>query len=169
MKYLIKINCLIILTILLVSWGNLYSQDKKNISGKVIGITDGDTFSLLLENDNFEIKVRLLDIDCPEKKQPYSQKAKQYVSNLIFGKLVNVQYSKKDGFGRVLGTIYVNKVNVNEEMVKAGYAWHFIKYSDNKTYINLEKEARNKKIGLWSDPNPIPPWEWRKRKKKTNK
>lgn len=142
-----------------------FSNNTHLITGKVIKIADGDTFTLLLEHDNFKVRVRLVSIDCPEKKQPFSKKAKQYLSQLIFGKKVKVYYHKKDRYGRVLGEVFVDNINVNEEMLKAGYAWHFKKYSKDKHLAELENQARKKKIGLWNDPNPIPPWEWRKRKR----
>jgi len=160
-----SIRILIVLTISFFTYNNSYSQSNDFIIGKVIGISDGDTFSLLLEKDNFEIRVRLNHIDCPEKKQPYSQKAKKKLSDLIFGKQCKVYYSKKDGYGRVLGTVFINNVNINEEMVKSGFAWHFKKYSDSKIFSDLEINARKLKLGLWQDPNPISPWEWRNLKK----
>ena len=139
-------------------------NNKKHISGKVIKVTDGDTFTLLLNND-FDTKVRLNGIDCPEKKQAYSKKAKDRLSHLIFGKNIDVYYEKKDGFGRVLGDVYVNKINVNQDMVQNGLAWHFKEYSNDPILEKLEQEAIQNRVGLWIDSSPIPPWEFRKRSK----
>ena len=144
---------------------NFLNKNRQLITGKVIKIADGDTFTILLQHDNFKVRVRLVSIDCPEKKQPFSKKAKQFLSQLIFEKKVKVYYHKKDRYGRVLGEVYIGNINVNEEMLKAGYAWHFKKYSKDKHLAELETLARKQKKGLWADPNPIPPWEWRKRKK----
>jgi len=138
----------------------------KKIEGKVIKISDGDTFTLLLEKDNFPVRVRLIEIDAPERKQPFSKKSKQYLSHLIFGKKVTVYYKKKDRYGRILGHVFLknNKLNINHEMVKNGYAWQFKKYSNDKKLAELEKEAKLNKRGLWQDKNAVPPWEWRKNK-----
>jgi len=143
---------------------NLLPKNSQLITGKVVKIADGDTFTILLEQDHFKVRVRLVSIDSPERKQPFSKRAKQYLSQLIFGKKVKVYYHKKDRYGRVLGEVYVGNINVNEAMLKAGYAWHFKKYSKDKHLERLEYLARKNKKGLWSDPNPIPPWEWRKHK-----
>jgi micrococcal nuclease len=133
----------------------------KEIHGKVIKIADGDTFTMIFDND-FDVRVRLNGIDCPEKNQPFSKRAKQLLSDFIFGKMVVVQYKEKDRYGRVIGDVFVDGLNINYEMVKLGLAWHFKRYSDDDKLDSLEKDARYKGIGIWSDKNPIPPWEWRK-------
>ena len=138
------------------------SSENKEILGKVIKISDGDPFTLIFEN-NFEVRVRLDGIDCPEKKQAFSNKAKQTLSDLIFGKMVSVTYEDKDRYGRVLGEVFVGDVNVNQQMIRRGYAWHFKRYSDDPILAELELEAKVNKVGLWVDQNPIPPWEYRKR------
>lgn len=138
------------------------NNEVRKLTGKVVGISDGDTFTLLLENE-LDLKIRLDGIDCPENKQAYSRKAKQALSDLIFNNLVRVEYNKKDGFGRILGTTFINDINVNQEMVRLGYAWHFKKYSDDPVLAKLEVEARKNRKGLWVEANPIPPWEYRKR------
>lgn len=135
---------------------------RKNVEGRVVRIIDGDTFVLIFEND-YEARVRLDGIDCPERKQPFSQRAKQALSDLIFSKNITVYYNKKDGFGRILGVAIVDGVNVNHEMVRRGMAWHYVAYSDDPVLSELESEARRMKIGLWSDPNPVPPWEFRRK------
>ncbi|WP_149277659.1 thermonuclease family protein [Pareuzebyella sediminis] len=138
------------------------SSEHKEILGKVIKIADGDTFTLIFEN-NFEVRVRLDGIDCPEKKQAFSNNAKLTLSDLIFGKMVRVKYEDKDRYGRVLGEVFEGDVNVNQEMVRRGYAWHFKRYSDDPILSELELEAKENKVGLWTDPNPMPPWDYRKR------
>lgn len=129
------------------------------ISGQVIKISDGDTITILTQQRE-QVKVRLFGIDAPEKKQPYGQKSKQFLSNLIAGRSVKIQEKGKDRYRRVLGIIYLNGQDINEQMVLSGYAWAYVKYS--KIYVKQELKARSQNLGLWRD-KPIPPWEWRKR------
>jgi len=135
------------------------------ITGKVIGITDGDTFKLL-KNNNTQIKVRLYGIDCPESGQPYSSVCKKYLSDLIFGKQVSLKDMGLDIYSRTLAIVYVDTINVNENMLTAGIAWHFKRYDNNPHWADLEKNARSERRGLWQDDNPIPPWEWRRNRQK---
>lgn len=137
------------------------------IQGKVVKIVDGDTFDLLVNNQTL-VRVRLSDIDCPERGQAYYQVCKQALSDYIAGQTVKVLYSKKDRNGRILGTILNGPVNVNRIMVQEGYAWHFKKYSTDHFFAEDEIRARNAKRGLWTDPKPIAPWDFReiKRSKK---
>ncbi|MDO5969676.1 thermonuclease family protein [Flavivirga aquimarina] len=138
----------------------------QTISGKAVAITDGDTFKLLTK-DSTLIKVRLANIDCPEKKQPFSAKAKQFVSDAIFGKIVEVRVLKKDRYGRYISNvIYNDTISLNYELVKQGLAWHYVKYSKDKNLQSLEDKAKADKVGLWQDKNAIAPWEWRDHKKK---
>jgi endonuclease YncB( thermonuclease family) len=141
---------------------NTFKSDKKYIEGKVIRIADGDTFTMVFEN-GFDVRVRLNGIDSPEKKQAFSKRAKQTLSELIYNKEVKVYYESKDRYGRVLGDVFVNNLNVNREMIKRGMAWHYKQYSDDETLAQLEVEARRNKSGLWADPNPVAPWEFRKK------
>lgn len=132
---------------------------------KVIGIKDGDTASLLIEGK--PQTVRLAHIDCPEKKQPYGTKAKEMLSLLCFGKYVTLAGGDKlDRNKRLIAELILpNGINVNKIMVKNGLAWHYKKYSKEASYAKLEIEAKKKKMGLWTERNPIAPWEWRKLRK----
>jgi micrococcal nuclease len=133
-----------------------------NINGKIVGVTDGDTVKLLTA-DFTEIKVRLEGIDCPEKNQAFGQKAKQFTSDLCFGKQVTLQKSGEDKYGRTLGYILLpDGKNLNKEILRAGYAWHYKKYNQSKELADLEEEAKSAKRGLWYDPNPLAPWDFRK-------
>ena len=128
--------------------------------GKVTGVKDGDTIEVLYEGE--ALVIRLVDIDCPEKKQAYGQAAKTFTSNFCFGKTVKVvSKGKKDRYDRILATILVADQNLNEALVKAGLAWHFKKYSNSASYAELENQARQNKVGLWADEHPVAPWEWR--------
>lgn len=131
-------------------------------SGKVVGVKDGDTIEVMYEG--IAQTVRLLDIDCPEKSQAYGMKAKQFTSDFCYGKIVTVEsFGKKDRYDRILGTVKIGDKVLNEELVKAGYAWHYKKYSDKQSYSNLENAAKKDKVGLWADENPTPPWDFRKK------
>lgn len=135
--------------------------------GKVVGITDGDTITVL-DGQQAQHKVRLMGIDCPEKTQPFGQNAKQSLSDLVFGRLVNVEWQKLDRYERVVGKVLVSGQDANLEQVRRGLAWHYKKYEreqvplDRATYAQAEIEARMGNRGLWSDPSPVPPWDWRR-------
>ncbi|GAB2675672.1 thermonuclease family protein [Flavihumibacter cheonanensis] len=135
-----------------------------NLSGKVIGVTDGDTIDILY--DNKPLRIRLAHIDCPEirKQQPFGAQAKKFTSDNCFGQIVRVLHKNElDRNKRLIGeVINAQGLNINKELVKSGLAWHFIKYSSSQEYAALEKRARAIKVGLWKDPHPTPPWNWRK-------
>ena len=135
-----------------------------NVPGdRVVGVKDGDTFELLRGGQT--ITVRLFGIDTPEKNQAYGQRAKQFASDLAFGKNVRLIEKNKDRYGRTVGTIILpDGRNLNEELVREGFAWHYTAYSKDKNLANLEADARRFKRGLWQDPNPIAPWDFRKQK-----
>lgn len=131
------------------------------LSGRVVAIADGDTFTLLT-TQNQQVKIRLHGIDCPEKKQPYFKNAKAYTSSLVFGKQVSVLVKNKDRYGRTIGVVLLaDKRNVNELLLQAGWAWHFKKYDQDARWAAMEQLARRQRKGLWADPNPIAPWAWR--------
>lgn len=136
----------------------------QTLKGKIIKVSDGDTV-ILLDSDNTKHKIRLHGIDAPEKGQPYGNKAKEYLSGLIFDKTVKVDSKGTDQYKRVLGVIYLGDSNINAEMVRSGYAWNY-KYSKDKYYIKLQEKAKADKRGLWKDKNSIDPWLWRKEKRK---
>ena len=131
---------------------------------RVVGISDGDTFKVLYQ-ENQEIKIRLGHIDAPEMGQPFGKSAKKFASDLCFGKEVKIVRQSKDKYQRIIAEVFIEKTNVNKEIVRAGYAWHFKKYSSDKEYDKIETEARENKRGLWQDKNPVAPWTWREIKK----
>jgi endonuclease YncB( thermonuclease family) len=131
------------------------------LEGNVVKIADGDTLTLLTST-NEQVKIRLAGIDTPEKKQPFGNKAKQALANLAFQKQALVEVETKDRYGRTVGVVFVDGLNVNAELVKQGMAWVYRKYTDDKRLYTLESEAKQAKRGLWLDENPIPPWEWRR-------
>lgn len=135
----------------------------RQFSGKVVRVLDGDTIEVL--HNMRAVRVRLSGIDCPEKRQAFGQKAKQATAVLVFGKDVTVQTFGHDKYGRTIGDVILpDGKNVNQELVRAGMCWWYRKYAPGNTELaHLEADARGSKIGLWSDPNPTPPWEWRHR------
>lgn len=133
------------------------------IVGRVVGVSDGDTVTVLDALDGGRFRVRLFGIDAPEKGQAFGQKAKQYLSGLIFGKVVSVRFSAVDRFGRIVGRVYSEGRDVCREMLSAGFAWHYVHYDKSPEYSAAEKQARDGRRGLWSDPSPpVPPWEYRR-------
>lgn len=135
--------------------------EKKKLSGKVIKISDGDTFHMLLEG-NRSIKVRLFGIDCPEQQQPFYQQAKNTLAELIFQKNITIETNNKDQYGRYLATAFSNGRCINEEMLRRGMAWHFRRYDHDLEWSSLQEVAKKRRLGLWSDPNPTAPWAFRK-------
>jgi micrococcal nuclease len=134
---------------------------ENEFDGKVIGIVDGDTIDALYEEQS--VRIRLEAIDCPEKAQPFGQKAKQFISSLCFGKMIHVKKSSKDRNGRLIAFCFLEDgTNINYAMVENGYAWHFVKYSKDNNLAGIEDKAKAQRVGLWSDDAPIEPWNWRK-------
>ena len=135
----------------------------QTISGRVIGITDGDTFTLLTDNLD-QIKVRVAEIDAPEYGQPYGKRSQQALSSLIFKKEVSVDVQVNDRYGRPVGRPIVGRTDVTAEMVRIGAAWVYRTYSDDEALFALEREAKSEKLGLWglNENEQVPPWDWRK-------
>ena len=141
-----------------------YSQQSTPdlIQGKVIGITDGDTLTILMDRKQY--KIRLAEIDTPERKQPYGSKAKDVLSALVFRKDVTAEVHDVDRYGRYVARIYVEELDVSREMIRQGAAWVYRQYLRDKSLLEVEAEAKVAKRGLWSLPEAqnIPPWEWRR-------
>ena len=138
--------------------------DAQTLQGKVVRVADGDTITIL-DSTNVQNKVRLNKIDAPEKKQAFGEVSRKHLASMVAGNVVKVEWTKKDKHGRILGDISIGTTNVNLRMVQDGLAWHFKAFDNTPAYAQAENEARAKKIGLWKDANPIPPWEFRKAKK----
>lgn len=147
-----------LLALLLVSQSLLADQ----IQGKIVKISDGDTV-VVLSDQNETIKVRLAEIDAPEKNQPWGNNSKQALTSLVATKKVIVLSTGKDRYGRTIGTILIGSQNINKLMVQSGNAWAYTQYVDDKEYFQLQEQAKNNHAGLWSMDNDqtIPPWEWR--------
>ena len=134
-----------------------------DFTAPVVSVLDGDTIEVL--HNNHAERIRLSGIDCPEKGQAYGTRAKQAASALAFGKEVTLQTHGYDKYKRTLGDVILpDGTNVNHVLVKEGWCWWYRKYAPGNTVLEgLEKDAREAKKGLWADPQPVPPWEWRKR------
>lgn len=136
------------------------------LAGKVIGVLDGDTIEVL-DASKTPHRIRLSGIDAPEKAQPFGQRSKEHLSDLVFGRQVDVQTGKADKYGRTVGKVVVGGVDANLEQVKTGFAWHYKQYasgqsvSDRALYASAENSAHSLHLGLWRDANPMPPWDWR--------
>ncbi len=137
------------------------------LSGRVVGVSDGDTVTILDASKRTH-KVRLLGIDSPEKKQPFGERAKQSLSDLVFNKQVTVEGSKQDRYGRDLGKIVLDGQDINLEQIRRGMAWHYKQYArdqspqDRLAYAEAENAARQQRAGLWQDNHPVPPWSFRR-------
>ena len=135
-------------------------------TGKVVAISDGDTLTLLVpDGASFkQVKVRLGEIDTPESRQPYGQRAKQALSDLVFNQQARVVVQDTDRYGRTVGRVYVGSLDVNAEMIRQGAAWAYRQYLKDQSLLKLEADAKAAKRGLWGLPEAerCPPWDWRK-------
>ncbi len=135
------------------------------VAGRCIGVSDGDTVTILVGGR--PEKVRLAGIDAPEKAQPFGARAKQYAASIVYGHEVLLERSGGDRYGRTVGRVRVGGRSLNEEMVRAGLAWHYRAYSNDARLAALEAEARLARRGLWADPAPGPPWAFRRERRST--
>ncbi|MBU1235402.1 MAG: thermonuclease family protein [Gammaproteobacteria bacterium] len=139
-----------------------------NAATHVVGVTDGDTITIL-DADREQHKVRLAGIDAPEKKQPFGQRSKEHLSDLVFGKDVTLVCGKIDRYSRDICVVYIGGKDANLAQVEAGLAWWYRKYAKEQTpqqrvdYEAAETRAKAARRGLWADAEPVPPWEWRHR------
>lgn len=131
--------------------------------GQVISVTDGDTITILTPAKS-QIKVRLTEIDAPEKNQPYGQRSKQALSSIVFNKQVDIQSQGKDRYSRVLGRVFIEGQDVNLYMAQNGHAWAYTKYLTDPNIKKAEQSAQKRLIGLWALQRDqiVPPWEWRR-------
>lgn len=135
-----------------------------NIACKVVSINDGDTLTCLTDTKS-QVKVRLNQIDAPEKAQGFGNAAKQALSNYVFGKTVSLKTAGTDRYGRTLAEVYLDDKNINKAMVADGYAWAYREYMKDGEYATLEDSARSSTKGLWSEPSPIYPSDFRRGKR----
>jgi endonuclease YncB( thermonuclease family) len=134
----------------------------ESFDGRVVSIADGDTLTVLTAA-NEQVRVRLAQIDAPESKQDFGTRSKQSLSEMVFGKTVTVDVETTDRYGRKVGTIWYDAIDINLEQVRRGMAWVYVQYARDRAYFQAETDARSAGRGLWAHPNPIPPWEYRRR------
>ena len=125
----------------------------------VVGIHDGDTISVRTARET--IRIRLEGVDCPEYRQPYSARAKQFTSGMVYRRQVTVEGRGEDQYGRLLARVRVGGVELNEALVRHGFAWHYQRAHIDRALVDAERSARASRVGLWADPKPIAPWRWR--------
>jgi micrococcal nuclease len=142
---------------------SLTTFSQTTFTAKVVGIKDGDTV-VVLDSLNNQTTLRLAEVDCPEKSQPYGTKAKQFTSDQIYLKTIKYVVTDTDRYGRSIAMIYYDTDNkyLSAVIIKAGMGWHYKRYSTSKELATFEDNARKNKIGLWIDNNPINPSDWRK-------
>ena len=153
-----------ILGVLGWSWGAIAAAPENT----VIRIKDGDTVVIMGANRT-PYTVRLSGLDAPEKGQPYGKKSKQALSAMIYKKIVRVDGSKQDRYGRTIARLYVDGLDVNAAMIEQGAAWVYRRYARGSSFAvfyQAEARAKKNKVGLWALSSPLPPWEWRKSGKK---
>lgn len=136
------------------------TSNAEQLSGKVIGITDGDSITMLV--DRKPVKIRLAEIDAPELGQAYGKRSKQVLSDLIFGKYVTAEVEERDKYGRSVARVYVGGTDVNKAMIKVGAAWVYRKYNRDWLLRVTESQAWLSGVGLWGIGGAVPPWKWRK-------
>lgn len=143
-----------------------FQSNATTVIGRVVSVADGDTITVL-DDTRTQHKIRLAGIDSPEKKQPFGQRSKESLSDLVFSKTVTVDTDKRDKYGREVGKVLVDGIDANLEQIRRGMAWHYKAYDreqsaiDRKVYADAENEARAARRGLWADAVPVPPWEFR--------
>jgi endonuclease YncB( thermonuclease family) len=133
------------------------------LRGEVIGIADGDTLTLLTP-ERQQVRIRLAEVDTPERRQPWGNRARQALAELVFRRPVAVEVVDVDRYGRTVGWVFRGRLNINAEMIRQGHAWVYRRYLQDPTLLRLEAEARRQRRGLWSLPEAqrVPPWEWRR-------
>jgi endonuclease YncB( thermonuclease family) len=137
----------------------------ESFTGKVVNVTDGDTV-VVLRAGNIQEKIRLAEIDCPEKSQAFGQGAKQFTLDQAAQKNVTVEVRDHDRYGRTVGEVFLpDGKSLNRELVRNGYAWWYRRYSKDESLGELEAQARTARRGLWSDQNAVAPWDWRKNRR----
>lgn len=158
---------LVVAGLLLVAAFSLGVTQAEAIEGRVVRVGDKDT--LVVVHDVQPYRTRLSRIDAPERDQPWGDSATREMRRLVAGKDVSVDWYKPDRWGRFIGNVYVDGEDAGLVMVERGMAWHFERYADEQTasdraaYSDAENAAKAGKRGMWSDPRPVPPWEWRRR------
>lgn len=139
----------------------------ESFTGKCVAVHDGDTIGVM--HNGVEEKIRVYGIDAPELHQDFGSRARQFTSDLVFGKIVTIEVKNRDRYGRTVGRVKIDDKDLSLELAKAGMAWHYKKYANDPELAKAEKEAQSKKLGLWSTPNPTAPWDFRRERSSSGK
>jgi micrococcal nuclease len=158
----LTVTRMIVLCLLSASW-----TFAATFSGKCVAIGDGDTISVM--KDGRAVKIRIEGIDCPELGQDFGMAARRFTSTLVFGKVVSVKEYTRDQYERIVARVYIDGQDLSLEIIKAGLAWYYRFSRSDPVLSAAEKTARKQKIGLWSMPDPIPPWVYRRQKRIGNR
>lgn len=146
-----------------------FSVPVNEISGKVYEVIDGDTYDIITKQQQ-KYRVRMEGIDAPERGMRFYKESKNFLSALALGKQVRVRWSKSDRSKRLIAFSFLaDGRELSHEMIKAGWAWHFTKYNKDSDLAALQRTARLRRLGLWADPNPVPPWDYRKSRRSPRK
>lgn len=132
----------------------------------VTGVSDGDTMHVLIDGER--VKVRLANIDAPEKKQDWGRRSEQALRQLVYRQQVRLSWREQDRYGRIVADVWSGPVHVNAELVRNGSAMVYERYSRDPSLKRLQEQAQSAKVGLWSQPNPVAPWTWRKQSREAN-
>lgn len=145
--------------LLLLLW--CWQVQAETLEGRVVGVHDGDTI-IVLTADRQDVHVRLAEIDAPELRQPWGQRSKQSLLDLVYGRQVRVEWRAYDRYGRIVGrVITAADLDACIEQVRRGLAWAYPPYVIDATFYRIEAEARADRRGLWADSAPVPPWVYR--------
>ena len=136
----------------------------QTFTATVVAVHDGDTISVRTRGET--IRIRLEGIDCPEYRQPFSARARQFTSKMVGRRTVSIEGRGRDQFDRLLARVRVDGVELNEALVRNGLAWHYGGRNPDRALADAERTARAARTGIWSQPDPVPPWEWRRRNPK---
>ena len=165
---MLRLSLHFVLLLLLLPTSSYSSTN--SFTGRVIDVADGDTVTILTQNQE-KIKIRLAGIDCPEGSQVHGEKAKQFISSLVSERRVRIIPDTIDQYGRTVATLLINGENLNRQIIAFGHGWVYRKYCTAdycNDWLKLEQTARDARVGLWSDENPQPPWEWRAEQRSKN-
>lgn len=160
------IPTLVLATVLVLFSQNVFAL---NLLGEVVAVADGDTVTVL-DSSKRQYRVRLAGIDAPEKRQAFGNRSRQALASMVFRQQVFVESQKVDRYGRLIGKVFVGKVDVNRALLDVGMAWHYKEYQgeqsveDRQSYSKAESAARKGGLGLWQDRNPTPPWDFRRQR-----
>lgn len=139
-----------------------WAAQAEKFDAYVIAVIDGDTVLVLRDKQKLKLKLRLADIDAPEKAQPFGLRSLEYLKSRVNKKVVQVESRAIDQYSRTIATITLDGIDLNQELVRHGLAWEYSFHHSNKAFITLQREAQQAKRGLWAQTSVQAPWEWRK-------